>query len=47
MHENLKLVVNLPRSTDTNGLTSNFYTAEVDICDGEIKLISTKQSGDV
>ena len=34
MHENLKLGANPPRSTHADGLTSKFYTAEVDICDG-------------
>lgn len=47
MHENVKLGENPPRSTHANGLTSKFYTAEVDICDGAVKLIRTKQSGDV
>ena len=47
MHKNLKLGANPPRSTHANGLTSKFYTAEVDICDGAVKLIRTKQSGDV
>ena len=47
MHENLKLGANPPRSTHANGLTSKFYTAEGDICDGAVKLIRTKQSGDV
>ena len=34
-------------SKQSTGLTSKFYTAEHDICDGAVKLLRTKQSGDV
>jgi hypothetical protein len=47
MYENLSHGANSPRSIHLNGLTNKFYTAEVDICDGAVKLIRTKQSGDV
>ena len=47
MHEDLPIGSSPPRSTHANGLTSSFYTEEHDICDGAVKLIRTKQSGDV
>ena len=47
MHENLPLGETPPRSTHANGLTSKFYTAEHDCCDGAVKLVRTKQSGDI
>ena len=47
MHGDLPLGDSPPRSTHANGLTSSFYTEEHDICDGAVKLIRTKQSGDV
>ena len=47
MHGDLRIGDNPPRSTHANGLTSKFYTAEHDVGDGAVKLIRTKQSGDV
>ena len=47
MHGDLPLGSSPNRSTHANGLTSSFYTEEHDICDGAVKLIRTKQSGQV
>ena len=46
MHEDLTLGFN-PERPSVNEMTSKFYTAEHDICDGQVKLLRTKQSGDV
>ena len=46
MHEDLPLGFN-PERLSVNEMTSKFYTAEHDICDGQVKLLRTKQSGDV
>jgi integrase len=47
MHEDLRIGEDPVRPKDSTGLTSKFYTAEHDICDGAVKLLRTKQSGDV
>lgn len=47
MHGDLRIGEVPPRSTHANGLTSKFYTEEHDVCDGAVKLIRTKQSGEV
>ena len=47
LHGDLRLGSAVARSTHANGLTSKFYTAEHHICDGAVKLIRTKQSGEV
>ena len=47
MHGDLPLGDTPPRSTHANGLTSKFYTAEHECCDGAVKLIRTRQSGDI
>ena len=36
-----------PPRPSVNKMTSKFYTEEHDICDGEVKLLRTKQSGKV
>jgi hypothetical protein len=40
-------LLKLMRDTDKTELTRSFYTSEHDICDGAVKLLRTKQSGDV
>ena len=47
MHDNLRISDDPVRPKHSAGLTSKFYTAEHDICDGAFKLLRTKQSGDV
>ena len=47
MHNDLKIGESPNASTHISELTSKFYTAEVDICDGAVKLMRTKQSGEV
>ena len=46
LHEDLPFGTSPPRPS-VNKMTSKFYTEEHDICDGEVKLLRTKQSGDV
>ena len=46
LHEDLPFGTYPPRPS-VNEMTSKFYTAEHDICDGQVKLLRTKQSGDV
>lgn len=46
LHENLPFGSCPPRPS-VNKMTSKFYTEEHDICDGEVKLLRTKQSGNV
>ena len=46
LHEDLPFGTSPPRPS-VNKMTSKFYTEEHDICDGEVKLLITKQSGDV
>jgi hypothetical protein len=46
LHEDLPFGSYPPRPS-VNKMTSKFYTEEHDICDGEVKLIRTKQSGQV
>jgi hypothetical protein len=46
LHEDLQFGSYPPRPS-VNKMTSKFYTEEHDICDGEVKLIRTKQSGQV
>ena len=46
LHGNLSFGSYPPRPS-VNKMTSKFYTEEHDICDGEVKLLRTKQSGDV
>ena len=36
-----------PPRPSFNKMTSKFYTEEYDICDGQVKLLRTKQSGKV
>ena len=44
MHEDLPLGSSPPRPSNNKVA---FHTTEVDICDGAVKLIRTKQSGEV
>ena len=44
MHENLPLGKSPPVSSNSK---SSFLTQEVDICDGEVKLVRTKQSNQI
>ena len=46
LHEDLPFGESPPRQS-VNQMTSKFYTAEHDICDGQVKLLRTKQSGNV
>ena len=46
LHEDLPFGTYHPRPS-VNEMTSKFYTAEHDICDGQVKLLRTKQSGKV
>ena len=46
LHEDLPFGSSPPRPSN-NKMTSKFYTDEHDICDGEVKLLRTKQSGKV
>ena len=46
LHEDLPFGTSPPRPS-VNEMTSKFYTAEHDICDGQVKLLRTKQSGNV
>ena len=46
LHGNLPFGSYPPRPS-VNKMTSKFYTEEHDICDGEVKLLRTKQSGKV
>jgi len=46
LHEDLPFGTSPPRPS-VNQMTSKFYTAEHDICDGQVKLLRTKQSGNV
>jgi len=46
LHEDLPFGTYPPRPS-VNEMTSKFYTDEHDICDGQVKLLRTKQSGDV
>ena len=46
LHEDLPFGSS-PLRPSVNKMTSKFYTDEHDICDGEVKLLRTKQSGDV
>ena len=45
LHEDLNFGENPPRPS-VNKMSSKFYTAEHDICDGEVKILRTKDSGD-
>ena len=42
LHEDLPFGTSPPRPS-VNKMTSKFYTEEHDICDGEVKLLRTKQ----
>jgi len=46
LHEDLQFGSYPPRPS-VNKMTSKFYTEEHDICDGQVKLLRTKQSGKV
>ena len=46
LHEDLPFGTYPPRPS-VNEMTSKFYTSEHDICDGQVKLLRTKQSGNV
>ena len=46
LHEDLPFGSSPPRPSN-NKMTSKFYTDEHDICDGQVKLLRTKQSGNV
>lgn len=47
MHEDLPLGESPPRSKHAQGLSSPFYTEEHDICDGQVKILRTRDSGQV
>ena len=46
LHEDLPFGSS-PLRPSVNKMTSKFYTEEHDICDGQVKLLRTKQSGKV